>query len=290
MHITLPRTTVILTGDDRASFLTNFCTADIKSMGVGEIGEAFILNLKGKLLGHVLVFCHQDRIELNTVAGQANALIEHLDRFLIREDVELSDLSDKTQHTFVFGDSAEIQNLAFNRFTESAETPEQESVRTAYCEVAGRGLLFSANSNCSSGSLEAAVQQVDSERASEEQLQLHRVQEATPWYGIDFDANNLPQELQRDDKAISFTKGCYLGQETVARIDSLGRVNKLLVQIQSSHPIQTGQKLLANEKEVGTISSTVPNGDRWLGLAIVKRDAAQSGTSLTGDGFTAIVQ
>jgi folate-binding protein YgfZ len=118
------------------------------------------------------------------------------------------------------------------------------------------------------------------EVATDEQLQWHRVLAGTPWFGIDSTTDTLPQELQRDDKAISFTKGCYLGQETVARIDALGRVNKLLVRLKAKKPISVGQSLEFGEKEVGTISSVATNGDEFLALAIVRRAATTKGSIL----------
>ena len=279
-YFPLDRTVVQLTGDDRVSFLTNFCTADIKQLQPGQITEAFILNEKGKLVAHLLVLCHGESLELNTVAGQADAIITHLDRYLIREDVTMSDLSSERNHLFVFGgefDSADLPES--NQFS-------GDEIQIAHCEAAGVGMLASAETE---NQLTDWADNLPATIADEQALHLHRVQAGTPWFGVDSNSNNLPQELERDAKAISFTKGCYLGQETVARIDALGRVNKLMVRIQSPQAIDSGNSLELEGKSVGTISSVANDGSSWFGLAIVKRAAAKPGTVLKTGSVEATV-
>ena len=279
-YFPLDRTIVQLEGDDRVSFLTNFCTADIKQLQPGQITEAFILNEKGKLVAHLLVLCHSDSIELNTVAGQGEAIIAHLDRYLIREDVTMSDISTERNHLFVFGDEFDSAGLPeFNQFSE-------DEIQIAHCEAAGAGMLCSA---ATENQLTEWADRLSATAVDENVLHLHRVQAGTPWYGVDSSSQNLPQELERDAKAISFTKGCYLGQETVARIDALGRVNKLMVRIQSSQAINSGETLELDGKQVGTISSVANDGSNWFGLAIVKRAAAKTGTVLNTDSVEATV-
>lgn len=270
-YFPLDRTVVRLTGDDRVSFLNNFCTADIKLLQTNQISEAFILNEKGKLLAHLFVFCHADSLELNTVAGQGETIMTHLDRYLIREDVTMTDISMERKHIFVFGDGLDAAGaVEFNQFTEG-------EIQAAHCEAAGVGVLGSA------AAAEPLVEWASSLGATETDeaaVHLYRVRAGTPLFGTDSSSDNLPQELVRDAKAISFTKGCYLGQETVARIDALGRVNKLLVRLQSSSAIEVGGTLELEGKSVGTLSSVVNDGADWFGLAIVKRAAAKSGTVL----------
>lgn len=273
-RINFPRATVRLAGADRVSFLQNFCTADIKTMEVGDIREAFILNTKGKLVGHVLVFLHEDFIELNTVPDQAEELIQHLDRYLIREEVELSEV--QSHHVFCFGDQEELVGrckVELNRFQ------IMDSVRVANCEAAGPGILFSSQEP---SQIDEMLSGEKDDVATDLELAFHRVQYGTPWFGSDSNGNTLPQELQRDEKAISFTKGCYLGQETVARIDALGRVNKLLVRLTADQPLQVGEDLVLGEKSVGTVSSSASLDNQYVGLAIVRREAAASGTQLLG--------
>jgi folate-binding protein YgfZ len=113
-----------------------------------------------------------------------------------------------------------------------------------------------------------------------------RVESAWPVFGVDFDSSNLPQEVNRDEKAIHFCKGCYLGQETIARIDALGHVNKKLVQVrfEGDEPPQPGSELTQGEQVVGQVTSSVWS-PRWkapLGFAMVRRVAIDVGAALQG--------
>jgi folate-binding Fe-S cluster repair protein YgfZ len=119
--------------------------------------------------------------------------------------------------------------------------------------------------------------------ASEAELESWRIAHRCPRYGVDSSDETLPQELQRDEKAISFDKGCYLGQETVARIDSLGHVNRLLVKVSlSAIPTATlPAELRLQDTVVGMLNSTAAADPHPLGLATVKRSAAKPGQRLS---------
>ena len=209
---------VELTGEDRVKFLNSFCTNDITKLAAGDQTEAFILNGKGKSLCFANVLACEDRLLLVfNLAGTAPELIAHLDKYLIREDVELSDRSSELGVWFIAGDQA------------AAKLPEVKADDTVLsaAEVAGDGWLL-VGPVSDSDSIEASLFSKQIQACSEEALLVRRVESVTPWNGVDVTVDNLPQELDRDEKSISFNKGCYLGQETVARLDALGRVNWLL--------------------------------------------------------------
>ena len=117
-------------------------------------------------------------------------------------------------------------------------------------------------------------------------LEVMRIENAVPLFGTDANNENLPQELQHDEKAISFEKGCYLGQETVARIDSLGHVNRLFVAFESDEAIVPGFNLEQDGKSIGAVTSAVqiPGQQQWVGLGFIRREAATSGESLSVNG------
>ena len=96
-------TMFVVGGDDRAAFLHNFCTADIKGLGHGEITEAFVLNQKGKLLGHLHIIAGEHCLIVHTVPDQYEKLFEHFDKYVIRDDVNFTDQSDAYTHLFVLG-------------------------------------------------------------------------------------------------------------------------------------------------------------------------------------------
>ncbi len=118
-----------------------------------------------------------------------------------------------------------------------------------------------------------------------------RIEDRFPLFGTDFDSSNLPQEVNRDDNAISFTKGCYLGQETIARIDALGHVNQKLVALQFAGDTvpPPGTELLLNDKAVGRVTSSCwsPKCEAPLALAMIRRGANDDGTELRSEFGTA---
>jgi tRNA-modifying protein YgfZ len=107
-----------------------------------------------------------------------------------------------------------------------------------------------------------------------------RIESFAPAYGRDFGARSFPQEA-RLERAVSFTKGCYLGQEIVARIQSRGAVNRLLVQLVCAGPVAEGDAIARDGSNVGSVTSAAarPGGD-WIALAIVKKEHAAPGTEL----------
>ena len=120
-----------------------------------------------------------------------------------------------------------------------------------------------------------------------------RIQAFWPWYGIDLDDRHLPQEVNRDSSAISFNKGCYLGQETIARLDMLGKVQKKLVKlfVDSNDCPKAQAAVQSDDKDVGTICSSALDSttNRYVALAYVKRSHFTSGQVLSVDGNPATV-
>ncbi|MDP7205983.1 MAG: glycine cleavage T C-terminal barrel domain-containing protein, partial [Pirellulaceae bacterium] len=117
-------------------------------------------------------------------------------------------------------------------------------------------------------------------------VEMLRVEAGIPRYGVDLDDQNLPQEVNRDTQAISFTKGCYLGQETVARIDALGHVNRLLTGLTlPPGPLPTaGMVIKRDGTETAHVTSSIysPRLEQPLALAYVRREASSPGTVLDG--------
>jgi folate-binding protein YgfZ len=277
-----------LTGADRQSFFHNFCTNDIKQLGPGQICEAFVLNSKGKILGFVHAVADEDELLLLGHGDQGPALIQHLDMYLIREKVELSDASSEFCSLFT-GQSAATDKLLFG----DGELPGQNefanvdvggvATRVLHLELAGFGYLLMCQAP-DGAALKSSLADQGLIECAEQALEILRVEQKTPWFGIDVDDSNLPQELQRDDKAISFNKGCYLGQETVARIDARGRVNQLLVGLKfpGGTAPAVGDELFDGDAKVGRVTSVVRSfdSDSDIGLGYVRRKYQGAGTEL----------
>ena len=288
----LPQRTIIeLAGADRISFLNSFCTANLKLAQSGQVTEAFVLNEKGKVIAFTHVLVLQDRL-LVTCHGQLGTkLVEHLDRYLIREDVTLTDRSaDNSCLLLPLSDSPTEAVVAYAgdwlpELDGVRETSGPQPMVLARAEFAGPALLVIVERSRHDQSVEQ-LNAAGFLPGSVEMLQAIRVAAGTPWSVVDIDESNLPQELNRDESAISFTKGCYLGQETVARLDAMGRVNWLFVQLELEDAnVQAGATFESDGKQVLKVTSVAVGSlvDRpapLIGLGYARRGFHETGTKI----------
>lgn len=260
---------IAVTGVDRHAFLHNFCTNDVKRLTPGDSCEAFFTNVKGKIVGHGLIDCRDTELAIIGEPGQAARLSAHLDRYIIREDVTLRDTTDERTYLLVTGGPLNQGRLV------SMPWPLFGRADAKLYDIAAAEAPIAIHEALAQGS--ALVGQ--------QALEMARIEAGTPWFGVDFNEDNLPQEVGRDLQAISFNKGCYLGQETVARIDALGHVNQQLTGVRffGSDVPQPGAKLLRDGRAVGTVTSAAysPTLDTLLALAMIRREAHAVGTRLT---------
>ena len=283
------RTKIELRSADCATFLHNFSTNDIKRLQPGQGCEAFVCNVKGHIVGHVQVFCHEASLWIDTVPGQAEKLISHLDRYLIREKVEIIDRTNDLAEFVIAGP------LLTSRLELSSGVPLPESLwshvhldasprislrRIDLGNRVGYALLAERSSSELLAGMLSAIPPYPFDV-----LEMLRIEAGYPAYEIDITPENLPQEVGRDRTAVSFTKGCYLGQETVARIDALGHVNKKLCGVTfpaSEESTLAGLELTQAGKAVGKITSAgwSPRLGKMLGLAYLRRGCTTPGSAM----------
>jgi folate-binding protein YgfZ len=285
------RTQVELTGADRVDFLNGFCTNDIKKLAPGSGCEAFLTNVKGKTIGHAFVFCRTESLILETVPQQADVMIMHLDRYLIQEDVQLIDRTSDWGQLFVAGNEADSQlghwlgielPDAMLGHADHASGEAAIAVRRVPLSIQNAYLLSVPRNQVATRMKELVS--IGAARCRPDALQILRIEAGMPAYGVDISDQNLPQEVHRDAAAISFTKGCYLGQETVARLDALGHVNRLLVGVQWQSDVlpTAGEELRYEGQPAGHVTSAVwsPNRQAPLALAYVRTPHHATGTPL----------
>lgn len=243
------------TGPDAGKFLQSFCTNDVLKLDDGESCEAMFTDVKAHVVAYAWVArLGNERYVALLTSPQAESLHTHLDRYLIREQVELTVIP---PGCWVLSGSADPGFVV----------PIIDGVVARQGDLATEGPWI-----------------------DDEMFHRYRIAMRIPLDGVDVDERNLPQEVDRNEQAISFTKGCYLGQEPVARIDALGRVNWLLRAIESDGPPpQREAELLLGEKPVGRITSSVATETGSLALAYVRREQAEAGTELTLNGSPARV-
>jgi tRNA-modifying protein YgfZ len=284
-------TQIEFTGKDRASFLHNLCTNNVRDLAVGAGCEAFVLNVKGHIVGHVFIFAGPESQVLEAVPGQAEALLAHFDRYLIREDVQLHDRSQEWSEFFLSGPNAETllteQSLPAptERLAHTAAQIAGFPVWIRRVDLAGPIGFLIAFRRDAQVELERALLKAGAVHCAYEVFESARIEYGMPLFGQDISDENLPQEIDRDKLAISFTKGCYLGQETVARIDALGHVNRLLrgVKFSGDEVPPPGTELhTADGKPAGKITSGAwsPKLAAPLALAFLKRGHHEPGAKL----------
>ena len=283
--VVLPkRCHLLLTGDDRSKFLNNFCTANISELSAGQGAELFILDTRGKTIAFGHVFNLQQGLLISTAAGdQSNSLMQHLDKYVIREDVSITDQSDSTASVFVIG-KLSAEKLGVSDLDQNQTSSIEFGRLIAHVELAGFGFLI----NCDVNETDKLVQHLESlgiGHCELDALQSVRHEYGTPWTGFEIDESNLPQELRRDEKAISFTKGCYLGQETVAKIDAFGHVNKFMVAVQITEggALEQETEIQIDGSKIGTIKTVAFSSKlkSSLALGFVKCKFADPGTEVS---------
>lgn len=291
------RPRIEITGPDRAKFLHNLTTNDVKRLPAGRGCEAFVTSPQGKTIGYVAILAAEDRILVRSDPGGMELALPHLKKYGMFDDVSIEDRSEATFELHVLGEG--VDDLVRRA---GGTPPDPPDLAHAVGELGGRPVRFVRESPAGVLGITILGERADAEAVTlalasaavgvglatlePAEFEALRIEAGTPAFGKDVTEKNLPQEFARDDRAISFVKGCYLGQETVARIDALGHVNQFLkgLRFETGSPCPApGTSLEADGKRVGAITSAADSP--WRGhpvaLAMVRAAHARAGTPLT---------
>jgi aminomethyltransferase len=272
-----------VTGDDRVRLIHAMTTNHVQNLTPGTGCYAFFLNDKGRVLADANILCFEDHLLLDTEPESLAFLMEHLDRYIIADDVVLENITPATSAIGVEGPGAE------------------DSVRTAGLPIpaaplahmaAGELTIVRASSTGGPGfriigptGVEPALGALPV--VSDEDARVVRLENYFPRFGEDITAANLPQETGLTD-ALHFSKGCYLGQEIVERVRSRGHVNRTLVGLilDGEKPLPRGAKVTFDGGEAGEVTSSAysPARSAVLAMAYVRMVAAKPGTLVSVEG------
>lgn len=292
---------VELTGRDAPTFLHNLSTNDIANLPLGGGCEAFFTNAKAKVVGHAFIY-HvrlgdgRDALWLDVAPGQARNLVQHLDHFLISEEVEVSDRTADFAQLHVAGpESPQVLARAIRAAMPDLAVCEhmERSIGDVVCHIRRHDPLGLPGYDlvCLQAWAAEVWQHLVAAGATPAGLDAYeilRVEASTPIMGLDCDANRFVVEVGRSN-AISYTKGCYLGQEPIVMArDRAGHVNRQFrgLRFQSDAPAAPGSILTAADgKEVGVVTSSIVSPRIGaIGLGYVRRGHEQPGSQLTSDG------
>jgi tRNA-modifying protein YgfZ len=276
-----------LTGPEAKAFLNGQLTNDIEALEPGQGCYAALLTHKGKMLADLRVIDTRSELLLLCERPALQALFDALRRFKVGFDCELHKRTLERGLLSLIGPRAAAMTGQVDG-TEHANEPgviggaEVLLIRT---DVGVDVLCESHDTERVRDNLVHAGAVAIDEATAE----VLRVERGRPRYGIDLDDSVIPQEAGLNERAVSFTKGCYVGQETVARLHYRGKPNRHLRGLRLSAPVATGTPLVLGEREVGRVGSSVVS-PRFgpIGLALVRREASV-GDELAAGEATAVV-
>jgi folate-binding protein YgfZ len=289
-----------LTGADRTRFLHGQVTNDIKSLCSGEGCYAALITAKGKMQSDLNICCLAEEILLDFEPGLTEAISQRLDKYIIADDVQVVDVAPNYGLLSVQGPKAQAVLQGTGLFKELPLKPYQslKVVDQAYGEIqivnlarlgsSGFDLFVPINAlQAAAEKLIAAAAGVGGRACGWRAFEMARIEAGIPRFGVDMDETNLPLEAGLEARAISYNKGCYIGQEVISRIHTYGQVAKALRGLRladelSSLPVK-GDKLSREGKEVGYVTSSMASTALKAKIAFgyVRKEVNQVGTELT---------
>ncbi len=286
-----------VSGADRAAWLNNLVTNEVRDLAPGRGVGAYALNAKGRILLEATVLARQDAFWLDVDSRRLDQAIRHLSRYVITERVELRDLSGGFARIGLLGPRAtavlaeagmaDAANLTVPGWS-AAECPAGPVVLVRRDGPAAESfelLVEPSSAELFRHTLLEAGRAHGLIPAAPEALEVLRVEQGLPAWGQDIDENTLPAETGRMQQMVSFTKGCYLGQEIVERMRSRGGPARLLVGLRftGAQPVSPGVPLVSGDQPVGRVTGAVLS---WrlggpVGLGLVKTACAVPGIRLS---------
>ena len=269
--VTRRRGKLILEGSEVADFLQGQVTNDVEGLAPGTGCYALLLNHKGKVRFDMRILRGPGWFWVDCAKGALPVLDHTIRTYGIGRDIRVRDVSDEREVVSVIGPRA--------REALGVDVPHEEH---AFVEQDGALYVATDLGVDVVGPAPPGVPEV-----SEEAAELVRIESGRPRFGFDFDGDTIPQEAGLNERAVSFTKGCYVGQETVARLHYKGKPNRHLRGLRLGEPAERGAELRLGERVVGSVGSAAVSPLHGpIGLALVRREAEPGAVLDVGGGAT----
>ena len=277
------RTVVRAVGADRATFLQGMLTNDVATLAPGAGCVALLLTIQGRVTADVRVLAVEDALFLDVDVRARQAFVEALEQLIVADDVELTQSTPPVALIGLEGPGAErVLAIELAPYAHATRTLRGVEVRVQRAsEVRGPGLVVHAPAP-EAGRVWDALVEAGARPCGMEALEGRRIEVGVPRFGLDMDGSTLALEVPVE-AAISATKGCYLGQEVVARGTARGHVNRRLTVLRLSGPTPpVGAPLVRDGKEVGRLTSVgrAFGLDEPAALGFVRRELWETGTEL----------
>jgi folate-binding protein YgfZ len=281
---------LVLGGEDRVRWLNGMVTNNIRDLAPGRGVYSFLLSAQGRIQGDLVAYNRGDHLLVTADREQAPTIAAIFDRYIVMDDVEVTDISEKLSAIGVAGPKAKevLSGAGIDAALGAGEVADSvwqgigvSVARSTIPQMDGYEIWFAGEN---ADKIWELLQTAGATPAGSEALELYRIVRGVPRFGGDLRERDLPQETGQQH-ALNFSKGCYLGQEIVERIHSRGNVHRAFAgfEVEGEAP-QPGAKVRAGGKDVGEITSAArvpfPSGQRTLALGYLRREFAARGTAV----------
>jgi aminomethyltransferase len=286
---------IVVRGRDRARLLHNLTSNEIKKLAPGSGCYAFLLSPQGRIQADLTLLACEDHILLDSEPELREKILQHIRRYIVADQVELEDATAATCAIALEGPEAALVLQKAGGTVPAADyqhLPWREAgdATIARFSLTGQpGFRIYAAAGAAND-IVRRLEEAGAQPASEEDARLVRLENGRPRYGEDIRDTSLPQETGQMH-AVSFSKGCYLGQEIVERIRAQGHVNRKLVRLRLDSAVPAGARLTADGAEAGEITSSAysPAQGSAVALAYVRGNYAEPGQALAAGDIAAVV-
>lgn len=263
------------TGEQRGWFLHQMLTQAYEDIPIGEAREAALITVHGRMQAHVEVVATDDSFLMHFEPELLATLPDELRRYVFATRVGIEDVTEGFGLVLIAGDGwSEVAGDGDIAEGAVAHPTEALGIPAAYLWVpaAQKGPLLDALARAGAGEV------------TEAELEAIRISNGVPRWGRDMDTKTFPQEAGIDDRAVHYDKGCYLGQEAMAKIHFRGKVNRRLAVLQPQEPVAPGTEITLEDQKVGTVTSSAEG----VALALV-RHTVEQGAVVDAGGVVATV-
>jgi folate-binding protein YgfZ len=262
------------TGEQRAWFLHQILTQSFEDMKPGESREAAMITAHGRMTGYLEALATQDAIFAHFEPELKDSLPESIRRYVFATRVEIEDVSDELGLVLIAGDGwldCAKQTVAVPRIHETKSL----GIPAGYAWI-DRAYLSEALTQ---------LGKAGARPTTEEELEAIRIEHGVPRWGNEMDNKTFPQEAGIDERAVHYDKGCYLGQEAMAKIHFRGKVNRRVVKLMVEGHIDPGTELSIEDKKVGSITSAA----KGRALALVNHTVEAGAQLSAGEVLAKVV-
>jgi folate-binding protein YgfZ len=243
-------------GPDVKTFLQAMVTCDINKIKSNEGQRALFASQKGRILFDAIIYREDDQFLLITDPGEETKLLKHLQFYIIMDDVKFENVNEQYRFAYLLSEDKEF--IDHDDWKTKVYQSQNEAVQ---------GYLFSKDTDYLKSLSETDFQAIGFDLWDHLRPHFKIVRS-----GLDFSDQNLPNEIESLEECLSYTKGCFLGQEPIARVKHRGKPNKFLKVILSEKLLEAGKLIVAGEKEVGVVTSPsgIPTSQGYIALGYVR--------------------